>query len=76
MSEENGEGGEGSTSVLALPESVGWNQWTAGSLSVQRYAVKAHEWITVNDACVLVCDAMPVLIVDGVLRLNGVVKGA
>jgi hypothetical protein len=45
-------------------------------MSVQRYAVKAGEWVTVADACVLVCDAMPVLVVDGCLRLDGVVKGA
>lgn len=43
---------------------------------MQRYAVKAGEWVTVADACVLVCDAMPVLVVDGCLRLDGVLKGA
>ena len=58
----------------AEPQS--WNQWTAGSMSVQRYAVKAGEWVTVADACVLVCNAVPVLVVDGCLRLDGVVKGA
>lgn len=45
-------------------------------MSVQRYAIKAGEWITVVDGCLLACDAMPVLIVDGVLRLDGVLKGA
>ena len=45
-------------------------------MAVQRYAIKAGEWITVEDGCVMVCDAMPVLVVDGVLRLDGVLKGS
>ena len=55
---------------------MSWHQWAAGSVSVQRYAIKAGEWVTVDEACVMVCDALPVLVVDGVLRLDGVLKGA
>ena len=43
---------------------------------MQRYAIREHEWITVDADCVMVCDAMPSLIVNGVLRLDGVLKGA
>lgn len=58
------------------PTGPSWHKWAAGSVSVQRYAIRAGEWVTVDDACVMVCDALPVLVVDGVLRLDGVLKGA
>ena len=62
--------------ATALTPARSWHQWTAGSVAVQRYAIKAGEWITVEADCVMVCDAMPVLVVDGVLRLDGVLKGS
>lgn len=55
---------------------VNWNQWTAGAVGVQRYAIAGNEWVTVEAGRVMLCDAMPVLVVDGMLRLDGVVKGS
>lgn len=55
---------------------MNWKQWTAGAVGVQRYAIAAEEWVTVDAGYVMVCDVVPVLVVDGVLRLNGLLKGA
>lgn len=51
-----------------------WLQWMASVAQVQRYAIDVDEWVTVEAGRVLVCDLYPVLIVDGVLRLDGAVR--
>lgn len=51
-----------------------WHQWVASVAQVQRYRIEAGEWVTVEAGRVLVCDLYPALILDGVLRLDGVVR--
>ena len=43
---------------------------------MQRYAILANEWMTVEAGRVMLCSALPVLVVNGVVRLDGVLKGA
>lgn len=51
---------------------MSWKLTAAANL--QRYAVQSGEWVTVDDGFVAVLDAVAVLVVDGVLRLDGAVK--
>lgn len=53
-----------------------WHQWTAWAVGVQRYAIAAGEWVTVDAGRVVLFDALAVLVVDGVVRLDGVLRGS
>ena len=55
---------------------MNWNQWTAGAVGVQRYEIAVNEWVTVEAGRVMLCNAMPVLVLNGMLRLDGVLKGS
>lgn len=44
--------------------------------NLQRYHIEPGEWLEVPAGSVAVLDAVAVLVVDGVLRLSGVLKVA
>jgi|GEM_PF-3768919 len=46
----------------------------AATTGLERFRVAENEWVTVVAGFVMVLTASPVLIVDGVLRLDGVVR--
>lgn len=49
--------------------------WLVAELGRERYAVALNEWIRVEPGKVLVVATVAALVLDGVLQLDGVLRG-